>query len=354
MTVTRSGTARRSVSPAFARCVLLCAALAGLLPGCGSGPQYLTLEGATMGTYYRVTASCPGVGRDTLSSAAEATLAEVNARMSTYQEASELSAFNRAPVDVWLPASTELRTVIRAAREISVMSAGAFDVTVGPLVNLWGFGPEGSISRSPSPEAIEEARQRVGNGYLELDDQRGALRKRRALYVDLSAIAKGYGVDQLVDRLAALGCADLLVDIGGEVAGRGHNPAGRPWQIGIEVPDPETFGAVQKIVPIGDMALATSGDYRNYLDLEDGRRVSHTVDPRTGMPVFHDLASVTVLHDSAMWADGLATALNVLGPEAGPALAEREGLAATFLIRRADGFEERYTPAMRNYLAAHP
>jgi len=307
-----------------------------------------------MGTYYRITARCPDVGRETLSAEVERTLTTVNGQMSTYLETSELSSFNQAPVDVWLPASAELRMVIRTAQEISALSGGAFDVTVGPLVNLWGFGPDGTILHAPSPDAVEEARQRVGSRFLELDDARGELRKQRALYVDLSAIAKGYGVDQVAGRLETLGCTDALVDVGGEVAGHGHAPSGHPWRIGIEVPDPETFGAVQKIIPIGDMALATSGDYRNFLDLDDGRRVSHTVDPRTGSPVTHDLASVTVLHRSTMWADGLATALNVLGPEAGPALAEREGLAATFLIRRADGFEERYTSAMRNYLAAHP
>lgn len=334
--------------------ILLGAVLVGVLPGCRPAPDYVTLEGSTMGTYYRITARCPGTPGSVLAAAAEETLAQVNAQMSTYDEHSELSRFNQGPVGVWLPASTELRTVIRTAQEISALSDGAFDVTVGPLVNLWGFGPDGTISRSPQPEAVEEARQRVGSRFLELDDDTGALRKTRALYVDLSAIAKGYGVDRLVERLDAMGCPDQLVDVGGEVAGRGHNPAGRSWQIGIEVPDPESFGTVQKIVPLGDMAVATSGDYRNFLDLEDGRRISHTVDPHTGSPVFHDLASVTVLHDSAMWADGLATALNVLGPEAGPALAERHQLPAIFLIRRAEGFEERYTAAMRNYLDAHP
>ncbi len=307
-----------------------------------------------MGTYYRITARCPGVRAQAVSHEVETTLSTVNGEMSTYQSDSELSRFNQAPVDVWLPASAELRTVIRTALEISVLSDGAFDVTVGPLVNLWGFGPDGTISRSPSAAAIEGALQRVGSRYLELDDDLGELRKRKALYVDLSAIAKGYGVDRVAAQLTSLGCTDHLVDVGGEVASRGQSPAGHAWRIGIEVPDPETFGAVQRIVPISDMAVATSGDYRNFLDLEDGRRVSHTVDPRTGSPVFHDLASVTVLASSAMWADGLATALNVLGPEEGLALAERQGLAAVFLIRRADGFEERYTTAMRNYLDAHP
>ena len=320
--------------------------------GCEPGSDYVVLEGATMGTYYRITARCPGAEETDLSATVEETLAEVNGQMSTYLPESELSRFNRAPVDEWQPVSAELLSVVAAALDITALSNGAFDVTVGPLINLWGFGPDGSISHRPSPEAVSEALERVGSRYLLIDRGRNALLRKRALYVDLSAIAKGYGVDRVVARLSGQACTDQLVDIGGEVGSRGVNPEGRPWRVGIEVPDPDTFGAIQRIVPISGLSVATSGDYRNFLDLDDGRRVSHTVDPHTGQPVSHDLASVTVLHESAMWADGFATALNVLGPDAGFALAEREGLAAIFLIRRADGFEERYTAPMRTYLDA--
>jgi thiamine biosynthesis lipoprotein len=317
----------------------------------GEGGGYVKLQGATMGTYYRVTARCPGIAADGVRARVEQTVSEVNGRMSTYLPDSELSRFNDAPVGVWQPASPELIEVISVAAEISRLSGGAFDVTVGPLVNLWGFGPDGAITESPEPAAVREALARVGSAHLLIDTGAGALKKDTAVYVDLSAIAKGYGVDRVVDQLVLAGCPDLLVDIGGEVAARGLNPSGSTWRVGIEVPDPSRIGGVERVVPLSGMAIATSGDYRNFLDLDQGRhRVSHTIDPRTGHPIEHDLASVSVLHASTMWADGLATALDVLGPDAGPQLAEREGLAAVFIIRRAGGFEERYTPAMRNYL----
>src|SRR5690606_31202862 len=163
------------------------------------------------------------------------------------------------------------------------------------------------------------------------------------LYVDLSAIAKGHGVDRVVQRLAAEGCDAMLVDVGGEVRGTGPSPAERPWRIGIEVPDPERQGGIQRVINLQEGAVATSGDYRNFVE-RDGIRYSHTIDPRTGYPVQHGLASVTVLHASAMWADGYATLLNVLGPEEGYAFAREHGLAALFVIRTDGGFEERYTP----------
>ena len=239
--------------------------------------------------------------------------------------------------------------MLEAAREISDRSGGAFDVTVGPLIELWGFGPSGSISDRPDPHAVRAALERVGYRRLEIRRAPPALRKDRDISVDLSAIAKGHGVDRVAALLRASGCSDFMVDIGGEVAARGVNPAGRAWRVGIEVPDPDLVGAVQRVVTLRDTGVATSGDYRNFLDL-DGVRYSHTVDARTGRPVDHRLASVSVVHESVMWADGLATALNVLGPDAGFELAEREGVAALFLIRRAADFEERYTRAMQTHL----
>lgn len=189
----------------------------------------------------------------------------------------------------------------------------------------------------------------VGFDKLEVRADPPRLRKSASLYVDLSAIAKGHGVDRLVDRLTGAGCSDMLADIGGEVRAIGLSPSNRAWRIGVEVPDPESFGAIQRVIALEGMAAATSGDYRNFRDL-GSRRYSHTIDPRTGYPVTHNLASVTVLHPSAMWADGYATALNVLGPTAGFALAERIGLAALFIIREESGFDERYTEPMSNAL----
>jgi len=273
--------------------------------------------------------------------------------MSTYQPDSELMQFNSAQPGEWVPASAELIAVIATAKEISRWSEGAFDVTISALVDLWGFGPGGRIRNRPSEAAIAEVRDHFGQQNLEIDPAAESIRRLTPAMVDLSAIAKGHAVDRLGLLLQQLDCENYLVDIGGEVKASGISPSGRRWRIGVEVPDPARVGAVQRVLTLDSMAVATSGDYRNFQDLE-GERYSHTLDPRTGYPVQHDLASVTVLHPSAMWADGLATALNVLGPEAGLALAEQRQLAAFFLIRRPNGFEERYTPAMQNFLNQTP
>lgn len=325
---------------------LLYAAVPGVLTGCMDGgfEQY---SGETMGTYYRVTADCPG----DVASAIEAELRAVNAEMSTYIADSELSRFNAGPLDTWLPVSAALVEVVDASLSLSRMSEGAFDVTVGPLVNLWGFGPE---ARHGLPDAatIAAAQARVGYAALSAQTEPPALRKSKDVYVDLSAIAKGHGVDRVVHRLQQSGCGDLLVDIGGEVRARGHNPDGNPWRIGVEVPDPARTGAVQRVVRVADAALATSGDYRNFFDA-DGRRYSHTIDPKTGAPVTHRLASVTVVHESTMWADGYATLIDVLGPDAGLEFAKRHDLAVLLIVRTDAGFEERYTPAFTMLLRDH-
>lgn len=321
-----------------------CATLLLALAGCADG-DYARYEGPTMGTYYRVTAACPvDVG-----ARVDAELETVNDEMSTYRPGSELSRFNVAPVDAWFETVPALIEVVDAALQLSRASGGAFDVTVGPLVNLWGFGPEDRAG-IPSPEAVAAARAGVGYAALETRAEPPALRKTRALYVDLSAIAKGHGVDRVAGRLDAAGCTDYLVDVGGEVRARGVNPAGGAWRIGVEVPDPTSAGAIQRVVLLRDAALATSGDYRNFVE-DAGRRYSHTIDPRTGYPVDHALASVTVLHAAAMWADGYATLLSVLGPEEGWRFAQTHDLAVLFVFRGANGFEERYTPRFAAYLA---
>ena len=291
-----------------------------------------------MGTYYQVTARCP----EDVGSAIEQTLRTVNAEMSTYDPGSDLSRFNRAPAGAWVAVPEPLVEVVAAADVLSRASAGAFDVTVGPLVNLWGFGPEDATGVPSAPE-VTATLEAIGHQNLELRHAPPALRKARQLYVDLSAIAKGHGVDRVVARLAAAGCDAMLVDIGGEVRGVGRNPSQQAWRVGVEVPDPSRVGNIQRVVAISDAAIATSGDYRNFREA-GGRRFSHTIDPRTGYPVSHGLASVSVVHQSAMWADGYATSINVLGPEEGLEFARRHELAVMLVVRGADGFEERYTP----------
>ncbi len=321
---------------------------AAVLAGCSADAGYQRYEGSTMGTYYRVTARCPE-SADDVGNRLTTELDAVNSQMSTYDPDSTLSRFNRSEPGAWFSVSRELHDVVAAAADVHALSDGAFDVTVGPLVNLWGFGPD-AAGGVPSESGIAAARARVGAGALAVRANPPALRKTKRLYVDLSAIAKGHGVDRLTAVLEGQGCDHYLVDIGGEVRVRGANPDGNPWRIGVEVPDPDALGGLQRVLTLRDAAVATSGDYRNFRDL-DGDRVSHTIDPRTGRPVDHGLASVTVVHGSAMRADGLATAINVLGPVAGLALAESEGLAALLIVHRDAGFEELYTAAMESYLA---
>ncbi len=310
--------------------------LAGLLAGCGPREQTLRLVGQTMGTSWSVQVSRPPAGLDqaALYARISAELAAVNDQMSTYQTDSELSRFNAADSTDWFRVSAELVRLVDSALAISMLTDGAFDVTVGPLVNLWGFGPAVTADQLPAQAEIDAARARVGWGLLATRTEPPALRKARAdLYVDLSAIAKGYGVDRLAAVVAEAGITDYLVEIGGELYGRGLNAAGEPWQIAIERPDPGRR-AVLQVVALQDRAMATSGDYRNFFEL-DGARYSHTIDPATGRPVDHQVASVTVLAERCAEADAWATALLVLGPERGRALADARGLAALFVERVA-------------------
>ena len=301
--------------------------------------------GLTMGTSWSVlvhAAQLP-LTRPRLQSEFSTILNRVNSEMSTYLPESELSRINDTGGAAWLTVSASLMHVLQAAQDISRSTQGAFDVTIGPLVNLWGFGPEQDFA-VPGEEHIDAALRLVGYEYLHLDPAASALKKTNGgIQIDLSAIAKGYGVDEIAHYLERLNLDNYLVEIGGEIRARGVNRANIPWQIGIEQP----VGGqrqVRRIIRLGNSAMATSGDYRNYFEHE-GTRYPHTLDPRTGRPVAHGLTSVTVLHPSTMLADAWATGLLVLGPEEGFALALKNGLAAYFIVRGEPGFEEIFTPA---------
>lgn len=299
------------------------------------------LTGRTMGTVFTVKVVVPPkseIRQGDVEAVVRSAVDGVDFAMSTYREDSELSRFNRhgtGPFQV----SGPMVEVMTEAQRIADLSAGAFDITVGPLVDAWGFGPDPVIA-PPDADAIAELLSENGFQKLEVDATRQTLRKdREAIRCDLSAIAKGYAVDRVTDELSRLGLDDVMVEVGGEVRTAGRNLSGRAWRIGIERPE-KGPGGLWSAVTLVDTAMATSGDYRNYYE-RDGVRISHTIDPRTGTPITHKLASASVIHPSCMTADALATALSVLGPEAGRQLVEREGLAALFLIRTADGgFEE--------------
>ena len=309
-----------------------------------------------MGTTYAVQADCPGgVPRQRI----VAVLERLDGRLSTYDPQSELSAFNSGPVGVPVPVSEDLATVAGTAQRIAEETGGAFDATVAPLVALWGFGAQAAVD-APDETALRTVRASVGFRGLKVHGQPPALEKYTAVTVDFSAIAKGYAVDRIADALAESSCHAFLVELGGEARVFGPAPDGGPWRLGIDAPsDAFGDGLLAPVLLLRDAAVATSGDYRQFrapmaaeqrLLPPEQRRVSHVVDPRSGLPVSHTLAAVTVVAESAMHADAYATALLVLGAEAGLAFAESRDLAVLFVERRGDGFELHRSTAMTRHL----
>jgi FAD:protein FMN transferase len=335
--------------------VLPIAALA--LLACAPAPSPERIAGATMGTTYEVvvTDRPAHVARDDLQSAVDAALDEINSHLSGWDPHSELARFNAATATDWIPVSLLLARAVSEAQSVTQASGGAFDVTVSPLVRAWGFGA-GAVEdgAAPTPAEIEWLRESVGYRKLQSRLRPPALRKSvPTLHVDLDGIAPGIAVDRIADRLETHGIRDYLVELGGEVRARGRSPAGRPWRVAVEAP---LTGQRQPyaIVELDRMGVSTSGDYRDYREL-DGRRLSHTIDPRTAAPVVHGLASVTVLHPSTAAADAWATALMVLGPEEGMALARRLDLAVLFIARAPDGsLVESATPGFERFRRAAP
>lgn len=323
---------------------------ASSLAGCAR-PAHATIRGLTMGTTYTVELAAPidAAARTGLVELIEAELAAINQAMSTYDPRSELSEFNRRQDLGWTPASRGLFEVLDSASRISTATQGAFDVTVGPLVDVWGFGPQYGTRRVPDDAVIERVRDSVGYQHLQTDPAAGAIRKRhRHTQVDLSAIAKGYGVDRVAMVLDRQGVHGYLVEIGGELRAKGTTAAGTPWRVGIERPV-EGRHVVGEIVALENRAIATSGTTQNFFD-QDGRHYSHIIDPMTARPVEHPAIAVSVVADTTMEADAWATALVVRGPERGYALAQARSLAALFVTASGPTFDVRITDAFRAYL----
>lgn len=317
----------------------------------------LTVGGETMGTSWSVKVISPSALSLEQGVALELNLQraldQVNAAMSTWLDDSELSAFNQHASVEPFPLSAETFAVLVAAQEVSQQSGGAFDVTIAPVVEAWGFGVDDPL-RGPTDAEAAILMAAVGMEKLLLDPESTAVSKTHPeLTVDLSAIAKGYGVDAVAQAVEEAGYSEYMVEVGGEIRAAGENARGVFWQIGIEQPDAER-GALHSILPLDNIGLATSGDYRNYIE-QDGVRISHTIDARSGQPITHTLASVSVLHASAMRADALATAISVLGPQEGHALAESMNLPVLMLVRTApEQFEEKTTTAFDAYRVTHP
>lgn len=314
--------------------------MAWLLSGCSGwgAAEVHKLSGYSMGTSYTVSIVAKESEARALDGEVRTAIDEVNVAMSTYLPRSDVSRFNEAPVDSWVAVSPMTAEVVSLALEVAEASDGAFDPTIGPLVNLWGFGPKETTDQVPSEEEIEAAMAMVGWRAIEVDSTAHKLRKTEPRELDLSAIAKGYAVDQVADMLEARGINNYLVEIGGEMRFAGTKPEGEAWRVAIESPDSERR-SVYKILEVSEGSMATSGDYRNFFE-QDGMRYSHTLDPQTGYPIRHDLVSATVMGERSVLSDAYATAFMVMGAEAAMALASYQDLAVYLIQRNGEGDTE--------------
>jgi thiamine biosynthesis lipoprotein len=298
-----------------------------------------SLSGETMGTTWALKLVLPAdVTLEDIQSVVQCQLDRIVAEMSTWLPSSNISSFNSAHADSLHELPVDLCTVLDHALNVARMTHGAFDPTIGLLINRWGFGPAGRFAPAPLPLEISQLRERCGWTRLVLDPIRRMIIQPGGLSVDLSAIAKGFAVDRVAELLDLMGVQHFLLEIGGELRGQGIKPDGMPWWVALETALEPTLIALHRL------SVATSGDYRRFY--ENGHaRYSHTLDPRTGRPITNGVACVTVLHESCMHADALSTALTVMGVEEGMAFAKRNGIAARFLLRKNYGLEERMTPA---------
>ncbi|WP_019277462.1 FAD:protein FMN transferase [Vibrio coralliilyticus] len=320
-----------------------------VLAGCEKPVEQIHLSGPTMGTTYNIKyIESEGIpSPEALQKEVDRLLEEVNDQMSTYRKDSELSRFNQNQTSTPFEVSPQTATVVKEAIRLNGLTLGALDVTVGPLVNLWGFGPEARPEVVPTDEEL--AARKANTGIQHLTVEGNLLTKDIPnLYVDLSTIAKGWGVDVVADYIQSQGIQNYMVEVGGEMRLKGINREGVKWRIAIEKPSADER-AVQEIIEPGDMAVATSGDYRIYFE-RDGVRYSHIINPQTGKPIRHKVVSVTVLDKSSMTADGLATGLMVLGEEQGMKIANENNIPVFMIVKTEDGFKEMASEAYKPFM----
>ncbi|MBM6444713.1 MULTISPECIES: FAD:protein FMN transferase [Pseudomonas] len=314
-----------------------------MLSACGNGDSMESVGGPTMGSTYSIKyvrhAGLPAAADVRVE--VEKILADIDRQLSTYRSDSDIERFNDLPANRCQKMPASILKLIRVGEQLSEQSEGSYDLTVEPLLNLWGFGPQGREEKVPAEQALAQARQRVGYQHLRIEGDQ--LCKDAAVEVDFNSIAAGYAVDTIAARLEALGIHDYLAEATGELKAAGKKLGGSPWRIALEEPRDDQQVA-ERIVAVDGFGLSTSGDYRNYFE-QDGRRYSHTFDARSGAPVSHSLASVTVIHPSALMADGLSTLLLILGPERGWDYAEKHDIGAFFVIRADTGFVTRTSHA---------
>lgn len=301
--------------------------------------QRYSLNGETMGTRYTALFYAEaGLDTDAINRALAQAVGRVDQQMSTWKADSDLNRLNTAPEQVWLPVPEELATVLAAALRVGQQSGGAFDIAVGDLVEAWGFGPGASSVTEQPLDTLAPRSALSANAALTVDTQRHQVRKRAPLQLNLNAIAKGFGVDELARCLDGFGLTDYLVGIDGEMRARGSKPDAQPWVVAIEKPC-RGVREVMGVMELCDAAIATSGDYRHWIDVK-GRHYAHTMNPATGAPLCNSVAAVTVVATSCMLADAWATALMVLGESEGPRVAQARGMDALFVLREGDRLRE--------------
>ncbi|MGI1275966.1 FAD:protein FMN transferase ApbE [Klebsiella quasipneumoniae subsp. similipneumoniae] len=341
----------------FFRAALLGACV--MFSGCDSATTPATpastatvLDGKTMGTFWRVSV----IGVD--EAKAQALRAKVQAQLdaddrllSTWKNDSALMRFNHATDTRPWPVSEAMADIVTLSLRIGAKTHGAMDITVGPLVNLWGFGPDKQPVATPDAQAIAAAKARTGLQHLQVINQSGRQFLQKDipdLFVDLSTVGEGYAADHLARLMEQEGISRYLVSVGGALVSRGMNGEGKPWRVAIQKPTDQE-NAVQAIVDINGHGISTSGSYRNYYEL-DGKRISHVIDPQTGQPITHKLVSVTVIAPTALEADGWDTGLMVLGPEKAQQVVREQGLAVYMIVKEGEGFKTWMSPQFRTFL----
>ncbi len=301
--------------------------------------QRYSLNGETMGTRYTALFYAhAGINTDNIDHSLARAVARVDQQMSTWKPDSDLNRLNAAPEQEWVPVPKELAMVLSAALRVSQQSGGAFDIAVGDLVNAWGFGPGEQTVTEQMLDTLPPQARLSASAALSVDPQRNQVRKRAPMNLDLNGIAKGFAVDELARCLESFGITRYLVGIDGEMRARGVKPDAQPWVVAIEKPC-RGVREVMGVMELSDAAIATSGDYRHWVDVR-GQSYAHTMNPTTGAPLCNALAAVTVVAASCMLADAWATALMVLGETEGPRLAQERGMDALFVLRDGEQFKE--------------
>ena len=317
--------------------------LAGGLAGCGKGSSQEHFGGPTMGSTYSIQYVRPpgGPALAQVKEQVEAILAEVDRQMSTYRSDSDISRFNALPANRCQVMPAPVLQLVKVGEQLSVDSDCSYDLTVEPLMNLWGFGPQGREEKVPSAEALAQVRLRVGHAHLRIEGDQ--LCKDAPVEVDFDSIAAGYTVDRIAEKLQAMGVDSFLAEVTGELKAVGKKLDGTAWKVALEEPRDDQQ-VIERVLALDGYGVSTSGDYRNYFE-QDGQRYSHTFDARTGAPILHNLASVTVIHPQTLMADGLSTLLLILGPERAWDYAAKHDIAAFFVLRTDTGFVTRTSQA---------